>query len=268
MYTIPVKDFNLDYTLGCGQVFRWRKHNNTWRGIIEDHMVSITQRGARLIVDSSINKHSLIQYFRLKDDLNSIYRSIGRDEFILQLIQRYRGLRLIKQDPWECLVSYMCSCNNTICNISSIIEQLSARYGTPIDEHHHAFPSFEELKNASEEALRKCKLGFRAKNLHHLLQSIQHNHFSLEALSDMSYTRARAELQKLRGVGPKIADCVLLFAFGFLEAFPVDTHIKRIMKTHYQIPGTSNQSIADFARAYFGEYCGYAQEYLYMSRTE
>lgn len=263
-----MEDFNLDHTLGCGQVFRWRKQGTWWQGIIDNHLVKIAQQGNRLILDTQLDKHRLARYFRLRDDLKSIYRSIGRDDLILQLIEEYRGLRLIKQDPWECLVSYMCSCNNTICNISGIIEQLSERYGSKIEENHHVFPSFEELKKASMEELRACKLGFRAKNLHHLLQLINRGEFDLESLEHMGYGEARAELQQLRGVGPKIADCVLLFGFGRLEAFPVDTHIERIMRSHYHIPGRSREAVADFARDHFGEYCGYAQEYLYISRLK
>lgn len=268
MYSIRTKDFNLDYSLSCGQVFRWVK-DDWWTGIVNGAVIRVKQEGEEIIVDSSLDRDFVVNYFRLDDDIEQIYDLLGRDKKIRALIEKYRGLRLIRQDPWECLVSYMCSSNNTIRNITNSIRRMSECFGRKIENGFFSFPAPCELLNIELCEMSECKLGFRAPRILKLAAIVAGGDLDLYGIGNLSYNEGRRELVKIEGVGNKIADCVLLFAFGKLESFPVDTHIEQIMERYYRSnfkgpKSRKKDQIAEFARGYFGKYCGYAQEYLYM----
>ncbi len=268
VYRINISDFNLDPTLSCGQVFRWEK-NERWTGVVNGKLIRARQAGAELIIDSTLDKKFIRDYFRLDDDMEKIYTSINMDEKIDSLIRKYRGLRLIRQDPWECLVSYICSSNNTIRNIKNSIRRMCECFGEKIDEGYYSFPTPDSLSELHLCDMEQCRLGFRAPRVLKIASMIANNEFDLYGIKNLSYEEGRRELMKIEGVGNKIADCVLLFAFGKLESFPVDTHIEQIMERFYgdKFKGSKSkkrEEIAEFAREYFGEFCGYAQEYLYM----
>ncbi|MGB8218597.1 MAG: DNA glycosylase [Candidatus Methanoperedens sp.] len=268
VYSINTKDFNLDLTLSCGQVFRWEK-NEWWTGVINGNLIKASQEGAEIIIDSQLDKKFIRDYFRLDDDIEKIYASINKDKKIASLIRKYRGLRLIRQDPWECLVSYICSSNNTIRNISNSIRRMCECFGEKIVDGYYSFPAPDSLSELQLCDMEQCRLGFRAPRVLKIASIIAKNEFDLYGIKNLSYEEGRRELMKIDGVGNKIADCVLLFAFGKLESFPVDTHIEQIMDRFYgdNFKGSKSkkrEKIAEFAREYFGEYCGYAQEYLYM----
>ena len=265
---IKINDFNLDHSLSCGQVFRWEK-KDWWNGIVKGAIVRAKQEDQELIVESSLDKELIIDYFRLDDDIEQIYAFISRDEKIASLINKYRGLRLIRQDPWECLVSYMCSSNNTIRNITNSIRRMCECFGNEIGKGYYSFPTPDALSAARLCDMSQCRLGFRAPRILKLANIVVNREFDLYRIKDLSYRKGREELVKIEGVGNKIADCVLLFAFGKLESFPVDTHIEQIMERYYgsSFKGPKSKKrdeMAEFARSYFGKYCGYAQEYLYM----
>lgn len=268
MFRIKTRDFNLDSSLSCGQVFRW-ENNDWWTGIVKGAIIRVKQEGDEIIVDSSLDKDFIIHYFRLDDDILQIYASIKKDEKIASLIDKYRGLRLIRQDPWECLVSFMCSSNNTIRNITNSIRRMSECFGNEIEDGFYSFPTPEALSDAQLCDISECRLGFRAPRVLKLAKTVANGEFDLYGIKDLSYREGREELVKIEGVGNKIADCVLLFGFGKLESFPVDTHIEQIMDRFYgsNFKGPKSKKrdeIAEFARNYFGKFCGYAQEYLYM----
>ncbi|VVB93576.1 Endonuclease III [uncultured archaeon] len=265
---IETRDFNLDLTLSCGQVFRWEK-NERWTGVVNGKLIRAKQEGTEVIIDSLLDKKFIRDYFRLDDDMEKIYASINRDEKIDSLIRKYRGLRLIRQDPWECLVSYICSSNNTIRNIRNSIRRMCECFGEKIDDGYYSFPAPLALADVKFCDMDQCRLGFRAPRVLKIASMIANNEFDLYGIKNLSYEEGRRELMKIEGVGNKIADCVLLFAFGKLESFPVDTHIEQIMERFYgdKFKGSKSkkrEEIAEFAREYFGEYCGYAQEYLYL----
>jgi len=269
VYRFYTKNFNLDHTLSCGQVFRWEK-KDWWSGVVNGVVIRVKQEGNELIIDSSLEKKSIMDYFRLDDDMETIYSQINKDKLMDSLIIKYRGLRLIRQDPWECLISYICSSNNTIRNITNSIRHMSECFGKNIAKGYFSFPSPRQLAGIDACDMEQCKLGFRAPYVLGIANTIVNGEFDLYGIKDMSYGQGREELVKVKGVGNKIADCVLLFAFGKLESFPVDTHIEQIMDRFYGNnwknvkKSKKREEIADFARRYFGEYCGYAQEYLYM----
>jgi len=269
MYCIKTSDFNLDLTLSCGQVFRWEK-SDCWTGVVNSTVVRARQVGNELLIDSFLKEKVIRDYFRLDDDMVKIYESINKDQEIASLIRKYRGLRLIHQDPWECLVSYICSSNNTIRNISNSIRHLCECFGREIESGYFSFPAPEELMDARLCDMAKCRMGFRTPWVLKVAGMIANNGFDLARIKCLSYHDGREELAKIDGVGNKIADCVLLFAFGKLESFPVDTHIEQIMDRFYGnnwkniSKSKKRDKIAEFARGYFGKYCGYAQEYLYL----
>ncbi len=273
IYRIHAPDFNLDLTLSCGQVFRWDKKDQ-WTGVVNGAIVRVKQEGSELIIESTIERKIIQDYFRLDDDLEMIYSEIGKDGLINSLIQKYRGLRLIRQDPWECLASYICSSNNTIRNIKNSIRLMCGCFGNKIENGYYSFPTPEALAQVELCDMASCRMGFRAPNLRSAATMIADGDFDLYGIKDQYYEEGRAELTKIKGVGNKIADCVLLFAFGKLESFPVDTHIEQIMEMYYSDnfkgakKSKKRDEIAEFARWYFGRYCGYAQEYLYLEDLE
>lgn len=233
-------------------------------------VIRAKQDGDELMIASSLDEKSIRHYFRLDDDLEKIYSQINKDEIMDSLIRKYHGLRLINQDPWECLVSFICSSNNTIRNIRNSIRKMCECFGEKIEDGYYSFPLPEMLSRINKRDMEQCSLGFRAPRVLEIATRIAKHEFELYGLRDLSYDEGRRELMKIHGVGGKIADCVLLFAFGKLESFPVDTHIEQIMDSTYgenwkgAKKSKKREEIARFARTYFGEYCGYAQEYLYM----
>ncbi len=267
-YRIKTTDFNLDHSLSCGQVFRWEK-DDCWTGVVNRAIIRAKQEDSELLVESYLKKDFITDYFRLDDDMGEIYSSINRDEKIASLIKKYRGLRLIRQDPWECLVSYMCSSNNTIRNITNSIRRMCECFGNEIDKGFYSFPTPEALSHVMQCDMSLCRLGFRAPRIIKAASMVANGDFDLGAIREMSRSEGQKELVKIDGVGNKIADCVLLFAYGKLDSFPVDTHIEQIMERYYGFnfkgpKSKKKEEIAEFARRYFGKYCGYAQEYLYM----
>jgi len=267
---ISTSNFNLDYTLDCGQVFRWQRIGEWWVGVVAGYVIHARQVDGGLEVQTGLNRDSILRYFRLDDDMLRIYDTINRDAVMDGLIQKYLGLHLIRQEPWECLVSYMASSCKSIPNIKDSISNLCRQYGDDLGGHF-SFPSAETLAHTTENHLRQTKLGFRARNILEVARLVDKGELDLEAPIEFEYEEARKLLMGVRGIGPKIADCVLLFAYDKLESFPADTHILSVMQEHYgqHLDGPAsrlNDTIGQFARSYFGDYAGYAQQYLYYSR--
>ena len=212
----------------------------------------------------------LRHYLQLDVRLPEVLAAFPRDDPALEsAVRACAGLRLLRQDPWECLASFICSSTKQIAQIQQIIGLLSRQFGQPLpvpagEEPAHAFPACARLAEASESDLRGCKLGFRAPYLRGTAQKLAAGEVDLGGLSELSLDAARAELLKLPGVGVKIADCVLLFAYGFPEAFPVDVWIMRALRRHY-FPrrSVSPARLRRFIRAHFGPRAGYAQQYLF-----
>jgi len=275
--------FNLDVTLCCGQVFRWDKVGDWWYGVVGDCVFKIRRFDDELEFvksDAELVRH----YFGLDDDLHRISSIIGRDAQIKKALQRFWGLRIIRQDPWECLISYICATYKNIPAIKYMLDNLSRKFGQKVvfdGLEFFTFPEPAKLARASVSSLAECGLGYRAKYVFETSKRIFEGSFELEPLRQLPYEQAKKELYTLPGVGFKVADCVLLFSLGKLEAFPVDVWVKRVLLNHYagKLPkelvkkiskpeGLSNveyRLLNEFGRNYFGEYAGYAQEYLYHS---
>jgi N-glycosylase/DNA lyase len=279
--------FDLDFSLCCGQVFRWKKQDGWWYGVVGDHVLKVRQCGNELEF-RGVNEGFIRHYFGLNDDLAAISRAVARDEYIRTALGRFAGLRLVRQEPWACLVGFICSIQKNIPAIESMLAKLSMRFGEKRvfeGEDFFLFPSVERLAVASENGLRECGLGFRAKYVKATAQKIHAEQIDLERLKALPYLEARGVLLDFCGVGLKVADCVLLFSLEKMEAFPVDVWVKRVMLNHYAeklpcdlvkklqshptLTDAQYQKIGEFARGYFGAYAGYAQEYLYhFERTQ
>jgi N-glycosylase/DNA lyase len=216
-------------------------------------------------------------YLRLDDDLDSIYRAITLDERIGAAIARYRGMRIIRQEPWECLISFICSSNSNIRRISGNVEDMSSAFGRPLmldNQMRSTFPTPQALAEAGEQKLRQLGLGFRAKYVASAARTVADGKLDLMALREAPYEEALSALLELPGVGDKVANCVLLFSLDKLEAFPVDVWIDRAMREWYLGDGVGAHSRAPlrrnamrpWAQAYFGPYAGYANQYLFQRR--
>lgn len=271
MYRLKPEIFNLNYTLDCGQVFRWEREGDWWTGVVQGQVIRISQDRGELLVDSKFSPEFFSRYFRFDDNLPSIYKSIDRDLLIDRAIRKYGGLRLIRQDPWECLISYMLSTASSIPMIQKRISLLSQLFGQELEEGYFSFPDPETLANADLSMLNECKLGFRNERIKDAAIEVSSGALDLDVLFRLEYKYARDRLMRIRGIGEKVADCVLLFAYGKMEAFPVDTHIRQIIQ-HYHIDdnffedSSSLSRMGDWGRRYFGPYCGYAQQYLYYQK--
>ena len=254
--------FHLDHTLESGQVFRWSKHDEWWHGVIRDRAVRVRQNGDEIMADG-ISEERLRHYFRLDDDLEAIYEDIALDECIIPRIEQFRGLRLIRQDVWECSASYILASNSNVPRIKKMIESLCRAYGREIDEGVYAFPTPEEILEG-ETDIACCRLGYRADWIRQYASMVYSGEFDLHELTAKDYAGAVKYLKQVKGIGNKVADCIALFSLEHLEAFPVDVRIARAMRENYGITG-SYRNVSACARRYFGRYAGYAQEYLYMA---
>jgi len=277
--------FSLDHTLSCGQTFRWEKHGEWWAGVASQTAFKIRQKSNALEFKSSSNNVAsdfLRRYFRLDDDLLKVYSKITKDKHLREAVKQFQGLRLIRQEPWECLISYLCAQNKNIPAIKQMILNICTRFGNPTrfeGQEVYTFPEPRVLAKASLSDLRLCRLGYRAENVLKTAKLVDEGDFDLEALETMSFERAKEKLLTLPGIGPKVADCILLFSLDKLGAFPIDVWMKRIILQHYSehfepefvtkmktkkgLSQRDYKTIYDFGKKYFGDYIGYAQEYLY-----
>ncbi len=266
---LPRRHFSLDLTLSCGQVFRWEKQGDWWEGIVGDEVIRVRQVDDTLMADSGHEK-TIRSYFQLDHDLERILRSIDRDPVIHAAIGHCRGLRIIRQDPWECLASYICATYANIPGIRKKIRLLSESFGEPLRTEsgtRYRFPPPETIASSELCDIRRCSLGYRSGYLCETARTIAEEPGWAERLAALPTREARSELMALKGVGPKVADCVLLFAFARYEVFPVDVWIARIMHQCYGLPEPASYNrIAGEGRTLFGEYAGYAQEYLFCDR--
>jgi N-glycosylase/DNA lyase len=260
--SLRIESFSLRDTLESGQFFRFTKNEDTY--LIQSHgrLFSLSQRGDLLFYEG-IDRRFLIRFFRLEDDFSRILLGIDRDPVIHQAIQKYYGMRLIRQDPWECLLSFLCSPAKAIPQIKLIIESLCQTRGEKVCWKFHIgyrFPKPSSIRSPLE--LESIRAGFRTKALFHAHQKLDPQ--KLWSLKKLPYEEARRRLMQCPGVGKKIADCVLLYSLDFLQAFPMDTWIKKgLKKFYFKDRKVSPKEMERFVSDHFGPYAGYAQLYLY-----
>ena len=281
MGTILLRDdqpLDLALTLTCGQAFRWEQQGGWWEGVVGGRLWRLRQDGDRLLYEGP-EASEVSRYLALDEDLPGIFSSIDRDQVIHRAIKACRGLRILRQDPWEILVSFICATNTNIPRIRKMIRSLSQSFGTWVPdavEPRYGFPEPGALSGSRGDHLGPCRLGYRDRYIAGTAARVATDRGILERIAGLPFPDARAALLGLPGVGPKAADCILLFGFHRLEAFPVDVWIRKIMYAHYlePLPGArvpsekEDRRIRKFGREYFGTYAGYAQEYLFCAREE
>ena len=294
---IPDDLLDLNHTLLSGQAFGWNEINGFWYGVAYGQVLKIKQDGDRLLWDASDvdNTHDLIRkYFKLDENLPKLLeRFEDLDFFIQRAMTRFRGLRLLNQKHWECILSFLCSSHSNIKSINNMINNLSMKFGERIEFDgmtFHTIPSPEALSQASANDLLSCKVGYRANYIKKVAHEVSEGIVDINALMALEYDVAKSRLltsenghKIMKGVGPKVADCILLFSMEKNEAFPCDIWISRVVLANYnhlldndllaslsrsierKIPlsGGTYLKIGDVMRRYFGPNAGYAQQYLY-----
>jgi N-glycosylase/DNA lyase len=267
--SLAAPGFDLEISMDCGQIFGWVKDGGAYKGIIAGSPVSIRQEGERVsfIAGKGLRGRDIKRYLGLDENLGKIIASVERDDYMKRVVAAARGLRLLKQDPWPCLCSYILSSNNRVDRIDRLVKEIAGRYGTrhEIDGREiFSLPGPGELASCGEGNMRSCGVGFRAPYMMKAGEMVAGGEVDLEAVDELPYDKAREVLMTIPGVGGKIADCVLLFAFCKYEAFPVDVWIKRAMEqAYFNSRETKPEDIRRFGQEYFGRYAGYAQEYIY-----
>ena len=289
-------DYDLAATLASGQAFLWRPVADAWEGFVAGRWVRLRQTGEQLHAETAAPQRDwqwLRDYLQLDVDLAAVLATFPDDAPMRAAIAACRGLRLLRQEPWETLVSFICSSTKQIVQIQQIIALLCERFGEPISVGDDvrslslnaergmpyaecepapphiggypvfAFPSAARLAACSEAELRACKMGFRAPFVLAAARAVASGELDLARLYSLPTTEARAALMSLHGVGRKISDCVLLFGAGRLEAFPVDVWILRTMTERYGLHGWKPAQVAHFGRTHFGPLAGLAQQYLF-----
>lgn len=259
-----LRDFNIEEILECGQCFRFFK--------LGDLKYSIRALGRELTLEQTGNSLKLFNcgaeefetkwrhYFDMDRDYGAIKEKISCNDSIMSAAVDYAGgIRLLNQEPYECLLSFIISQNNNIPRIKGIIASMSEVYGSEGN-----FPTLKELENVTPEELFALKMGFRNKYIYDAVHRLLSGEVSLDKLEDMPCNEAREELKKIKGVGNKVADCVLLFSLGHREVFPIDVWVRRVVsELYFEGQEQSLNTISDFARDKWGDLAGYAQQYLF-----
>ena len=260
-----VHDFALQHTLCCGQFFRYVQLDNAYYVHSRDKLFKIQQTGTRLDVIGS-SHHFVSSLFDLEQDYTPILKALATDAALRPLVAQLPGIRIMNQDPWECLIGFVCSAASNIKRIQQNMNALAEQFGQPIALD--GFSSFTFPKPGAIDnprALKLCRLGFREKYVQHINDCV--TDAWLKRLRHKNYDDAKQALMELPGVGEKIADCVLLFSLGFRQAFPVDVWIKRVVEElYFDSKPVAEKNIAAFGRERFGMNAGLAQQYLFHWR--
>jgi N-glycosylase/DNA lyase len=264
---IAAPDFDLEKTLNCGQVFHWEKKGAGFIGAIGAEAVNVEQREGELFFSGATSK-VIANYFSLDHPLAEICHSFPRDPAMTAARDFCRGLRIIRQPRWECLATFITSSMKQVAHIRQISLALRERYGEPkriLGHEIFTYPSAERIGELTEAELRRCALGYRAKSLLATARLIASGDANLEQWSNLPDDALRDRLCELPGVGAKVANCVMLFAYERLRAFPIDVWIERVLKEQYfpRKRKVTAQQLREFSDGYFGEHGGYAQQYLF-----
>ena len=274
--------FNLVHIFECGQCFRWDKQqDNSYTGVIKNAVINVKKEDEQIVftgktIDNDFEK-TINEYFDLDTDYSDYKNKLSEiDEYLKESISFGEGIRILKQDLWECIISFIISANNNIPRIKKIIDRLSLKYGEKIEfggNVYYTFPTPESLSKASVEDLRALGLGFRDKRIYNTTKMILEKQVDLENIKNMkSTTEMRNELLKLDGVGPKVADCILLFSLKRVDVFPIDVWVRRVMNDLYihneDEEKVNKKELQKLAEEKFLGLSGIAQQYLFYWKRE
>jgi N-glycosylase/DNA lyase len=264
--TAPLLD--LEQTLTCGQVFHWQRAGAGWVGAMGDESCFLEQRES-VLAFRGVSERDVRRYLGLDHPLEEIQETFPSDEAMVEAREFCRGLRIVRQPAWECLATFITSALKQVPHIAQISHTLRERYGPRLpsvnDTPVYAYPAAERIAELSEADLRECRLGFRAKNLLGAARMIAAEEVDLALIATLPDDEARQALCQLPGVGEKVANCVLLFGYGRLRAFPIDVWIERVLREIYfrRKRKVTSRRLREFSASYFGPYGGYAQQYLF-----
>ena len=269
MKKILKQDINLYDTITCGQIFRFiKEEDDSFTIILDDRVINISYDKNTLYVDSNNFdnlKEKVIKYFDLDRDYPKINKILLKnDKDIKEVIDNCNGLKFINSYPFETIISYIISSNNSVSSITKSVDKISENYGKKVtfrNKDYYLFPTKEELKNVTSEDYRKCSVGFRDKYIENMVKVINSDDNYLDKLYEMSSIEAYETLQKEKGIGPKVASCILMFSYQKFDVFPVDTWVKKVMKDKYNIVGEKN--IREKTKEIYGEYSAVAIQYMF-----
>lgn len=261
---IKSKDFDLVHTFECGQCFRWNKNeDNSYIGIVGNSVINVKQENDEFTFDCN-DKLLINSYFDFDKDYTDIKNKLSAlDDVLIKAIPSGYGIRLLKQDPWESLVSFIISANNNIPRIKKIIESLCLNFGKKIiynGNSYYAFPDADTISKLTVDNLDIIKSGFRAKYIIDAARKVTEGIVDLDSVYGMTTADAREHLKQIKGVGNKVADCILLFAYQKYDVFPKDVWIKKVLNDLY---GVDEKNFDSFVTEHFGELAGFAQQYLF-----
>ena len=273
MIVIDVKnELDLENTLTCGQIFRYQQEiDNSFTVVISDRVINLKYDNYKLYVKSNKldNLENVIrEYLDLDRDYKSIMNKIRvMDSTLAKYLDNSLGLKMIKQDKLECIISYIISQNNSVRNIQMSLNMLSEAYGEKVEflnKEYYLFPKLDRLASLSLEDFRKCKVGFRDKYLVGIIESINNGNFNLNMIDSLNTEEALQYLINFKGIGMKVASCILLFSYQRFDVYPVDTWVKKFMEDNYDIVGEKN--IREYCKKTYGEYSGLAIQFMFNSK--
>lgn len=278
---IKIKDFSLRHTLESGQCFEWFKYKDGYGGVIDDTFYYIYQDNDVLNVlpysknfhGESYYKEIISKYFNLDIDYDSILKKISIDNHVKNAVNKYHGIRIVNQPHFECLLSFMLSANNTVTNIQRSRKLISENFGELVfrdkdtNEKYYSLPKIAKAKKIEINDFLLCKTGFRGKFIHAAIKSLDDK--EINNIEKMTYDEAKNNLLQIKGIGEKIADCILLYSYEFYNAYPTDTWVKKITKNlYFKDRDVKEKDMREFGMNYFNGFAGWAQLFLYIFYRE
>ena len=266
---------NVENSINSGQVFLWRKNNDIWYGVNGQDILKISKTGK-----IKSHQNTKTDFFRKRDDIEKIIKSISKDRVTKKAVKQYLGLRILEQEPFQCLISFIVSSNSNIQKIKNSLEKISRKFGDKVEfenQEFFLFPKPEIIAKASINEIKSCGVGYRAKFIKEAANMMVLKKINFEYLKKCNYLDAKKEICKIPGVGNKVADCILLFSLNKLESFPLDRWMIRILEKYYSdkfqletksITEKQYEILHEKIINHFGPYAGYAQQFLFKMERE
>jgi len=266
---------DIDNSINSGQVFLWEKQGSDWYGIDGQNVLKINKNG---VIKSIRNLKT--DFFRKNDNMQEIIKSISKDKTVKKAVKEYEGLRLFRQDPFQCLISFIISSNSNIQKIKNSLEKITKKFGKKVkiqNKEFFLFPEPEKMAKATIDEIKSCGVGYRAPFIKEAAKMVILKKIDFEYLKKCDYHEAKKNICLVPGIGNKVADCIMLFSLNKLESFPLDTWMIKILEKYYSkefkietktITQKQYELLHEKIVNYFGPYCGYAQQYLFKMERE
>jgi N-glycosylase/DNA lyase len=266
---------DIDNSINSGQVFLWEKDRTDWYGINGQDILKINKNGA---IKSILN--SKTDFFRKNDNMEEIIKLISKDITVKKAVKKYEGLRIFRQDPFQCMISFIISSNSNIQKIKTSLEKITKKFGTQVkiqNKEFFLFPEPKKIANASIDEIKTCGVGYRAPFIKEAAKMVILKKIDFKYLQKCNYHEAKENICLVPGIGNKVADCIMLFSLNKLDAFPLDTWMTKILEKYYSnefkietktITEKQYNILHKKIVNYFGPYCGYAQQFLFKMERE